>query len=58
MRLGMLGNSGDPKIFARSETKYLEFSSEAFNMALSEPGRRVTDLSWQKKFDRLNKCSN
>ena len=30
----------NPKIFARAQRKYLEFSSEAFNMPLSEPGRQ------------------
>ena len=45
------------KNFRARLTKTLEFSIEPFNVALSEPGRRP-DLSWQKNFDRLNKCSN
>jgi len=38
--------------------KYLEFSIEPFNMALQRARRARPDLSWQKNFDRLNKCSN
>ena len=35
--------------------KYLEFSNQPLNVRFGERGRRL-DLSWQKKFDRLNKC--
>jgi hypothetical protein len=38
--------------------KYLEFSIEPFNMALQRARTASPDLSWQKNFDRLNKCSN
>jgi hypothetical protein len=38
--------------------KYLEFSIEPFNMALQRARTARPDLSWQKNFDRLNKCSN
>jgi hypothetical protein len=38
--------------------KYLEFSIEPFNMALQRARPASPDLSWQKNFDRLNKCSN
>jgi hypothetical protein len=37
--------------------KSLEFSDEPLNIRYGEPGQR-RDLSWQKKIDRLNKCSN
>jgi hypothetical protein len=45
-------------ISCNDSEKYLEFYIEPFNMALQRAGRRVPDLSWQKNFDRLNKCSN
>jgi hypothetical protein len=38
--------------------KYLEFSIEPFNMALQQARMASPDLSWQKNFDRLSKCSN
>ena len=38
--------------------KYLEFCIEPFNVALQRAPDGDPDLSWQKKFDRSNKCSN